>query len=84
MTHKPVTMETVHITEQMRRAHDSKPQVRWGWTVAFFRQLVNARRECARELQYSLCVCLEFAAFISRLHTKYDILVYFSPVLLGL
>ena len=30
-----------------------------------------------------MCACLEFAAFISCLHTKDDILVYFSPVFLG-
>ena len=30
-------------------------------------------------LTLCVCVCLEFAAFNSRLYIKYDIPVYFSP-----
>ena len=51
--------------------------------------VINARRACARAVTVltlcvcvCVCVCLEFAAFISRLYTKYDIPVYFSPVFL--
>ena len=46
--------------------------------------IINARRACAQGIiivnTLCVCVCLEFAAFISCLYTKYDniIPVYFS------
>ena len=47
--------------------------------------IINGRRACARGIVLTLCVrvCLEFAAFNSRLYIKYDIPFYFSPIFLG-
>ena len=50
--------------------------------------MINARRACARGLQYSLCVfvcvcvCSKFAAFKSSLYDKMDLPACFSPVFL--
>ena len=55
-----------------------------GWNNS----LINARRACARGLQYLLCVCVcvfvcsKFAAFKWSLYNKVDLPACFSPVFL--
>ena len=65
------------------RAHPLQAQYMWLPTCTYT-SFINARRACARGLQYLLCVCVcsKFAAFKWRLYNKVDLPACFSPVFL--
>ena len=57
--------------------------------LALYERLINARRACARGLQYFVClsaclfVCYQSPGFFSRLYDKLDIPACSSLVFLG-